>query len=221
MQSEINKVEVSERQTIKTSVRNLVEFILRSGDIDNTVGTRNEKDAMQEGSRLHRKIQKSMPSEYTPEVVLKHIIAKDEFDILIEGRADGIIKRNTESLVTIDEIKCMYMDLERLKEPIELHMAQAMCYGYIYCIQNNIEEIEKQMTYCNIETEIKKHFNQIFTFEFLGKWFNDLISDYYKWAKFQYEWNITKISSIKPIQFPFEYRKGQKELAARDRKSVV
>ena len=57
-------------EKVTVSVRNLVEFILRSGDIDNTRGYK-DPDAMQEGSRIHRKIQKSMPSGYAAEVSLK------------------------------------------------------------------------------------------------------------------------------------------------------
>ena len=45
---------MSEQVTV--SVRNLVEFILRGGDIDNSRGFK-DPDAMQEGSRIHRKIQ--------------------------------------------------------------------------------------------------------------------------------------------------------------------
>lgn len=44
---------------IHISVRNLVEFILRSGDIDNRKAVAPE-NAMQEGSRIHRMIQRRM-----------------------------------------------------------------------------------------------------------------------------------------------------------------
>lgn len=45
-----------EKLTVRISVRNLVEFILREGDIDSRRGA-TDKEAMQKGSRLHRKIQ--------------------------------------------------------------------------------------------------------------------------------------------------------------------
>ena len=48
-----------EKEIIRISVRNLVEFILRSGDLDSGKGTA-DKEAMQKGSRLHRKIQRQM-----------------------------------------------------------------------------------------------------------------------------------------------------------------
>ena len=80
---------------VSVSVRNLVEFILRSGDIDNTRGNGyKDSDVMQEGSRIHRKIQKSMPSSYVPEVTLKMELPivenEQELFLLVEGRADGV-----------------------------------------------------------------------------------------------------------------------------------
>ena len=51
---------------IRISVRGLVEFILRSGDIDNRIHQASA-DAMQEGGRIHRMIQKSMGPDYHAE----------------------------------------------------------------------------------------------------------------------------------------------------------
>ena len=45
---------------IKLSVRGLVEFICRSGDIDNRTGGFSDVRLMQEGTRMHKKIQKSI-----------------------------------------------------------------------------------------------------------------------------------------------------------------
>ena len=76
---------------IRISVRNLVEFVMRSGDLDNRRTAGAKKEAMQAGSRLHRKIQKRMGASYRSEVMLRHQVQEDMFDILVEGRADGII----------------------------------------------------------------------------------------------------------------------------------
>lgn len=48
-----------EKPVIRISVRNLVEFILRNGDLDSRRGSM-DKEAMQKGGRIHRKIQKQM-----------------------------------------------------------------------------------------------------------------------------------------------------------------
>lgn len=59
-----------QRKDVKISVRNLVEFVFREGDIvSGGAGVRNV-EAMQLGSRIHRKIQKSMGVGYDPEVPL-------------------------------------------------------------------------------------------------------------------------------------------------------
>ena len=75
---------------IQISVRNLVEFILRSGNIDNRKVVSSD-NAMQEGGRIHRMIQRRMGSEYHAEVFLRHSFATPDYEIRIEGRADGII----------------------------------------------------------------------------------------------------------------------------------
>ena len=207
-----------ERELIKISVRELVEFILRSGDIDNRVGGKKDAESMLAGARIHRKIQRSMGSDYHAEVSLKHLIPMDNFDLQIEGRADGIIDGNP---VTIDEIKGIYKSLEHLKEPVEVHLAQAKCYAYIYGVQNQKEEMDVQMTYVNLDTEHKIYFREHYTMEELSEWFCGVVSEYEKWARFRHEWKQLRNASIKAVQFPYEYRDGQKELAGSVYRSIL
>ena len=199
-------------EQIKISVRNLVEFVLRSGDIDNRRGKSGQKEAMQEGSRIHRKIQRRMGASYQPEVPLKIELQKEKYQLLIEGRADGIIIEETG--VTIDEIKGVYMDVQALEAPIEVHLAQAKCYAYIFAKQQGLEEIRVQMTYCNLDTEEIRRFQQSYSFEEIREWFEMVVGLYEKWANFQYEARIERNTSIEKLEFPYPYREGQKELAA-------
>lgn len=75
---------------VRISVRSLVEFILRSGDIDNRRAASPE-NAMQEGGRIHRMIQRRMGPSYQAEVPLSYAYDAGEYEIIVEGRADGII----------------------------------------------------------------------------------------------------------------------------------
>lgn len=75
---------------VRISVRGLVEFILRSGNIDNR-RTVSSDTAMQEGGRIHRMIQRRMGPEYQAEVSLRYVYDAGEYEIVVEGRADGII----------------------------------------------------------------------------------------------------------------------------------
>lgn len=206
--------EQTEKQNIKISVRNLVEFILRSGDIDNRRSRAMQAEAMQEGSRIHRKIQRRMGASYHAEVPLKIEIPRKNYQFVIEGRADGIIK---EEMITIDEIKGIYMDLSYLEEPVGVHLAQAKCYAYMYAQQESFAPDVKmgvQMTYCNLDTEEIRRFVKQYTVRELENWFLGIVAEYEKWADFQYQWRCKRQASIQKLEFPFDYREGQKELAA-------
>ena len=221
---------------IRISVRELVEFILRSGDIDNRRGTSPEK-AMQEGSRLHRMIQRSMGEGYSAEVPLHYIYEAENYRVILDGRADGIIDEGAEGgrefelgnnqitlnqylineefpAITIDEIKCVNRKLERLTEAVPVHLAQAKVYAFIYAKQNGLPLIRVRMTYCNIETEELKYFFHEYTWPEIKDFFEELMEEYLKWADFEWRWNIIRQASLKELSFPYVYRKGQRELAA-------
>lgn len=203
----------SEKKTqLHISVRNLVEFIFREGDIDNRSSRAMSADAMMEGTRIHRKIQGSMGKEYKAEVPLSLVVEGDLYELTVEGRADGIFTEDGKCFV--DEIKGMYRRVELFEKPVFVHRAQAMCYAYIFALQNNMETIGIQMTYCNLETEQTKYFREEFSFEEIKKWFDDLMEEYGKWATFQCEMKNQRQASIKELNFPFEYRPGQKKLVS-------
>ena len=203
----------SEKKTqLHISVRNLVEFIFREGDIDNRSSRAMSADAMMEGTRIHRKFQGSMGKEYQAEVPLSLVVEGDLYELTVEGRADGIFTEDGKCFV--DEIKGMYRKVELFEKPVFVHRAQAMCYAYIFALQNNMETIGIQMTYCNLETEQTKYFREEFSFEEIKKWFDDLMEEYGKWATFQCEMKNQRQASIKELDFPYEYRPGQKKLVS-------
>ena len=194
---------------VRISVRSLVEFILRSGDIDNR-RTASPENAMQEGSRIHRMIQRRMGPEYQAEVGLKYVYDAGEYEIIVEGRADGIITQD--DAVTIDEIKGVFRDVKKMKDAAPVHLAQAKCYACIYAMKNQLQEIRVRMTYCHMETEEIRYFHYDFTFGELQEWFMGVMEQYRKWADYSFAWQKIRQDSIKMLQFPFAYREGQKEL---------
>lgn len=196
---------------IRVSVRTLVEFILRHGDIDNRHHV-SPDNAMQEGGRIHRMIQRRMGAEYEAEVPLRYTMPTDQYILVVEGRADGIIHH--EGQVIIDEIKGTYRDLEKMKGPMPLHIAQAKCYAYICALKEELKEIRVRMTYCNMETEQLRYFHEDYTFQQLEGWFRGLVATYRKWADYSCGWQQIRQQSITGLEFPFPYREGQKELVA-------
>ena len=207
-----------DRPLVRISVRSLVEFILRGGDIDNRIAQA-DKDAMQLGAKIHRKIQRQMGSSYRAEVTLKYLHEFEDFDLQVEGRADGIISDS--SGFCVDEIKGVYKDLDHMKEPEPVHLAQAKCYAAILCMQEGLKLIDVQMTYCNMETEEIRRFSESFEARIITEWFVSVLYQYEKWAHFQIDWRRVRNASIKNIEFPYAYREGQKELAASVYKTIL
>lgn len=195
-----------------------MEFIFREGDINSTgFGVKNT-EAMALGNKIHRKIQKRMGIGYEAEVPLftcvklKSKDTADTFELKIEGRADGILRDGSE--IMVDEIKGVYMDIHQLKEPLFVHKAQAMCYAYMICEKENPAFISVQVTYCHLESEEERRFKETYTNLEIRTWFEELINRYEPWAVYEYDWKQKRNTSIQNLEFPFEYREGQRHLAA-------
>lgn len=245
-QIEKPNTETTVADRVKVSVRTLVEFIMRSGDLESGSG-RMDADAMQAGSRLHRKIQKSMGSDYTAEVPLSVEIpltdGDESFLLVIEGRADGVIRKPDDSFV-IDEIKCSYRDVKSFEAAEPVHLAQARCYAYMLGIkegklgnsegmpdasaeENAMGDAEDatafgiRLTYCNIETENIKYFHEELSADELTAWFDALVKEYAKWAAWERRWKKLRNASAKELQFPFSYREGQREFTAGVYRSIL
>lgn len=216
-------VESEEKPQIVISVRNLVEFLLKEGSIDEGSGKRFSMEAMQEGSRLHRRLQKRGGSFYHAEYPLKGKVSYEEYDLVLEGRADGILfddealRKHDEAPeheveVTVDEIKGMYLDVMKLKEPIAVHLAQAKCYAFLFASDHHLPVIHLRMTYGNLDTKETRCFSFRETYETLQDWFEGLLASFVRWSDYLYRQRKRRQASIKGLEFPFPYRPGQKKV---------
>lgn len=196
-----------EKGIINISARELVEFVLMSGDI--TSGFPTGSGAI-EGIKGHKLLQKVQG--YKSEVTVRHSIEVDDIKIEITGRIDGVIEE--EGSVVIDEIKTVENDLEEIDDGNDLHWGQAKCYAYIYAVQNNLAYIDVQLTYYSISTREIKRFRRRCSFDELKLFFYEVISKYVEWAKLLRDWAYIRDKSIKELSFPYaSYRKGQRKLA--------
>ena len=198
-------------KTVRISVRALIEFILRSGDIDNRTESGPDPEAMLAGGRIHRKIQRSMPSTYRAEVPLKTAFEDGDLQLVVEGRADGIDRRD--GMVLVDEIKGVYADVTRFTEAKPLHLAQAYCYACMLAREEGLSGVTCQITYCDLDTEEIRRFQTVRTAEELETWMTDLAEQYFRWAHFQADHREERNRSGEALDFPYDYRPGQKRIA--------
>ncbi len=194
---------------IKLSVRELIGYVYKSGDIG---GDSISVERALEGTRIHKLLQSQMDENYKKEYYLKHEFNYMNIDFVVEGRADGIIIEENE--ITIDEIKSTYKTLDTIDENYNFsHIAQALCYGYFYCVNESINSAVVQLRYCNIDTEETKTIRKNYTIDELTKFFYELIDKYLEWAKLRIEHYVSKRITIEEMVFPFEnYRQGQRNL---------
>ena len=204
---------MNSNKVFKESVRGIVEFALKQGSIDDRFISRGRAI---EGTIAHGKLQddnERVYKNYEKEVKLQCNFNIEDIKLCIEGRCDGIIKDN--NIPIIEEIKSTYKNLIYIDEYYnELHWAQGKFYGYIYCLDNNIDQIVVRLSYYNINTSEVKSFDILYSFSdltvFVEKIVNKYINVLIKREKFIKE----RDRSILDVKFPFkEYRKGQRELA--------
>lgn len=197
---------------IKISVRNLIEFVHRYGDIiSSSMGS--SQSRMEEGTRAHVKIQKERQKEdssYEKERYFKYRVEKENLIFIVDGRADGIVPKSY-----IEEIKSTYMPLEELTEDYNfLHWAQVMFYGFMHCYEEELQEINLLLTYYNLETEISRTFERAYSIQTLEEFVDRTIEEYLKFVREDLHWKEERNLSLRSLGFPFtQYREGQRDLA--------
>ena len=198
------------RRELKIAVRELVAYVLRSGDLTfEFLGSTRPVEAI----RAHQKIQNSRPANYQPEVTISHQVETDRFHLNIGGRIDGVYTEPGHTI--IEEIKTTTRDpayYDDNENPV--HWGQAKTYAYIYGHQNGLDEIAIQLTYYQIDTGNHREIKRTFSFTELEGFFNDLVKRYLKWAATLADWSDLRDASIQDLEFPFEtYRPGQRQMA--------
>ena len=197
-------------KTILTiGVRELVEFVLRSGDLKvEFAGASRAADAI----RIHQKIQFSRPAGYAPEVSISRSVETPGFALAIGGRIDGVFEDL--AVPVIDEIKTTRRSLEEcLREENPLHWGQAKLYAFLYAEERGLAEIGVQLTYARLDTGATRETRRHFPVAELQRFFEDVVGRYLEWAAVINAWRRRRDGSIRGLAFPFDaYRPGQQEM---------
>ncbi|WP_174731837.1 helicase C-terminal domain-containing protein [Mesobacillus harenae] len=206
------------KSEIKLPVRMLAEYVFRSGSIES--GFRSTS-SMIEGTKAHKKIQKTYKEGDETEVLLSKEIADGDLVFVLNGRCDGLLFTENEKI--IDEIKSTSGDLALITEDnYPAHWAQAECYAYMYAADQNCSKMTIQLTYFQtITTEIKQ-FRKTKTFEELEANVLYMLAVYKPFATFKINHKSAMIESVKQLEFPFKaYRQGQRKLAGTVYKTIL
>ena len=191
------------------SVRDLVEFVLRQGDLGGArefVGS----DRALAGIRGHQKIQRSRPTGYLTELPVEYRVETEEFTLHIRGRIDGLLI--TSQQVLLEEIKTVVGTWDHEADP--LHWAQAKFYAFIHAQEHALKELNIQLVYLELPAGKVTEFRQTFSFAELSDFFAATTAVYVDWLRERHHWCLARDASIAALAFPFpNYRPGQRELA--------
>lgn len=139
-----------QKGVVKTSVRHLIEFLFRNGDITTGSSVSANPEAMLEGSRLHRKIQRGQRVSYQSEVPLKMEWQEGEYGLVLEGRADGIdqMEMNKAKFTYKDEGGQTEINEEKFRAVDEINQIgsneKKITYiDEIKCVYRDVKEIEE------------------------------------------------------------------------------
>lgn len=199
------------------SVRELVEFVLRRGNLGGDrdfVGS----DRALAGTRGHQKVQRSRPAGYQKEVRLSYDIITEAFILRIQGRLDGVLTGPSETV--LEEIKTTQGSWDGVADP--LHWAQAKFYGFVYAGNNSLGHVVIQLTYFCLETGKETIFRLPQSFAELREFFESATGVYLEWIRDRHESSKTRDESIARLSFPFQrYRSGQRQLAVAAYRALV
>ena len=198
-------------QQIRLAVRQLVEFLLQTGDIDSRFAG---FDRANEGARIHRKLQKQAGEGYRAEVFLSGSRELDGIRCTVEGRADGIFT-DGEGRAVIDEIKSTTVPAEEITgEMNPCHWAQGMVYAALYTAQEDLAEAAVRLTYYQVDDDKIFYFTRQFSRAELEEFLLGLLRQYLPWARRQLDWNAARTACLRAMRFPYpSYRPGQRALA--------
>lgn len=200
-----------EKPYLRLSVHELVDFLLRKGDIDNRVYN---QDTMNLGSLMHSSYQKKQGKEYLSEYPLSATIALEEGTIALSGRADGIIVGGDYPI--IDEIKSTVLPLEVFfEQQKEWHLGQALCYAYMYLTETGGDQIGVRLSYLSqldSSAALRKDF--VFTWEEVEERIHELARSYFAFEERRMKHVRARDLSIRKLPFPYrEFREGQRQLS--------
>ncbi|MBR3314125.1 MAG: hypothetical protein IKG18_08300 [Atopobiaceae bacterium] len=229
-------------RTLRVSVRRLVEFLLRSGDIDSGGGGQGGVEAMQTGSDIHRMLQATGGKAYRAEVSLagafyfpdgtfnphaarlqiseESVCSQRGFFLRVEGRADGIIDDGTNPLV-VDEIKSAALDVSAIDKPADVHVAQALVYAYLHlrssrepsAISSAFDKpVVIRLTYASTDTGEIRQIQRTYAQPEIEARFFSLLDSAQRWATWRVRHDEIRESSLSGLAFPLNPRKGQQEI---------
>lgn len=198
------------------SVRELVEFVHRSGDLAGESSFRSSNRAV-EGARGHRRIQEARGDEYRAEVPVERVYDRPGLRFTLTGRVDGIFESASPPIV--EEIKTVMGTWSG--HPDAVHIAQLRVYAALLAEANGWDRVDHRLIYLNLETDEQTIIQDSETRDSLSGFLDETLHEWFSWLGPRAEWLNLRDASLAALPFPFTtYRAGQRDLARQVYRSI-
>jgi DNA excision repair protein ERCC-2 len=192
---------------LPVAIRQMVEFVLRTGDIRSDFTGPARALA---GIRGHQAVRKHRPDGFRFEVSLSHTVERRRINLALNGRIDGMDEAGT----LIEEIKTTDREPGTLSGTNELHWAQAEVYAWIWCQQNDLQHITIRLTYYHLDQARLTEFYREYEFADLDAKVLPILDSYADWCRFTMRWQSERDDSLANLPFPHsQFRPGQRTLS--------
>jgi DNA excision repair protein ERCC-2 len=197
----------------KISVRDLVEQVERSGDINFRFSTRSSALA---GLRGHQRVQKSRGEDYVAEKKLTDLVQRDGLVLQVSGRVDGYFPRQLPMLV--EEIKTTRGRADMIPDSMRsLHWGQARVYAWLLARDHGLaadEQIEVRLCYLQLDDDSEYLLSSTWTVAALAEYYQQLLDRHLTFLLGLAQWQAGRDASITAMDFPYaQYRDGQRDMA--------
>lgn len=202
---------VDSMRTLNVSVHDIVDLILRTGDLDSRIFNRS---TMQMGTKLHVQYQREHArSGYQSEVDLSVSWTSEDITLHILGRADGVIVEGDHLI--IEEIKTTVADLQKFHEQHEAwHTGQALFYAWMYHQTTPMRSIQIDLMYVHQVTPETLRKTYSFTIEEMERDIQVVLHEFLDFYRVIFQRQNDLKPEIEDLQFPFKaFRHGQRDLA--------
>jgi len=195
-------------ETITVAVADLTRFCYRSGDIDHRFSP---SPTSAEGIAGHQRLYTRRPNTYVPEFTVEWSQQRAEIELIVRGRADGYDPKQA----IVEEIKTCRVAPEKIPESVSRqHMAQGRLYAAIIAAQENLEFLDVQLTWLNIDSDTELQLQQRYSAQELSQFLETTLSRFSNWLATIYQLRTRRNTSITNMAFPYgEFRAGQREIA--------
>ena len=190
----------------RAAVRTIVETVMLSGSLSPAASSARLLD----GIRGHQALQRVATEGAQNEVSVSGKVSSEHIELTVYGRIDRLYGQER-----VEEIKTTYLDAGRLGEGDAQHWAQAKCYAFLYCVQEELPRIDVSVTYINLGTGEITTLTQGYDREALEDFFKLLTGRYLDLLETEYRHELALREDIRNMAFPYpSFRAGQHELAS-------